>query len=217
MSGLIIKDYGKGAGYKYANAQSNPAHNYLLPAVIGILNTIKIDKAGDVIFELGCGNGAIANTLSEIGYSIVGVDPSAQGIQLANQHYPHLKLFNGSAYDDLSAQYGNFKIVLSLEVVEHVYFPRKYASTLFDLVAEGGSAIVSTPYHGYLKNLALALSGKMDDHFTALWDYGHIKFWSFKSLRILLEEAGFSDIRFQRVGRIAPLAKSMIAVARKGQ
>ena len=203
------------AGYKYVHAQSNPAHKYLLPAVTEILNTIKIEKAVDVIFELGCWNGAIANALSELGYSIVGIDPSAQGIQLANQHYPHLRLFNGSAYDDLSAQYGHFKIVLSLEVVEHIYFPRKYATTLFDLVAQGGTAIVSTPYHGYLKNLALALSGKMDNHFTALWDYGHIKFWSVKTLTCLLKEAGFNEIAFRKVGRIPSLAKSMIAIARR--
>ena len=102
-----------------------------------------------------------------------------------------------------------------LEVVEHVYFPRRYAATLFALLEPGGTAIVSTPYHGYWKNLALALSGKMDAHFTALWDYGHIKFWSVATLTRLLAEAGFDDIRFQRVGRIPALAKSMIAIARR--
>ena len=55
----------------------------------------------------------------------------------------------------------------------------------------------------------------MDAHFTALWDYGHIKFWSIATLTRLLAEAGFVDIRFQRVGRIPALAKSMIAIARR--
>ena len=121
----------------------------------------------------------------------------------------------GSAYDDLAARYGRFPAVISLEVVEHLYFPRKFAATLFSLVEEGGIAIVSTPYHGYWKNLALAVSGRMDSHFTALWDHGHIKFWSIATLRTLLEEAGFVDIRFERVGRIPVLAKSMIAIARR--
>ena len=58
--------------------------------------------------------------------------------------------------------------------------PRRYAATLFDLAEPGGTAIVSTPYHGYWKNLAMALSGKLDAHFTALWDHGHIKFWSIR-------------------------------------
>jgi len=53
----------------------------------------------------------------------------------------------------------------------------------------------------------------MDAHFTVLWDYGHIKFWSMKTLRLLLLEAGFEDVRFLRVGRVPVLAKSMIAVA----
>ncbi len=61
----------------------------------------------------------------------------------------------------------------------------------------------------------MALSGKLDAHFTALWDHGHIKFWSMRTLTILLEEAGFRDIRFKRVGRIPALAKSMVAIARK--
>jgi 2-polyprenyl-6-hydroxyphenyl methylase/3-demethylubiquinone-9 3-methyltransferase len=74
---------------------------------------------------------------------------------------------------------------------------------------------VSTPYHGYLKNLALALSGKLDKHFTALWDGGHIKFFSIATLGQLLREAGFKDLRFVRVGRIPPLAKSMLAIAKK--
>jgi 2-polyprenyl-6-hydroxyphenyl methylase/3-demethylubiquinone-9 3-methyltransferase len=55
----------------------------------------------------------------------------------------------------------------------------------------------------------------MDMHFTALWEDGHIKFWSIETLSTLLREAGFRDIRFLRVGRIPPLAKSMIAIARK--
>jgi len=55
----------------------------------------------------------------------------------------------------------------------------------------------------------------MDNHFTALWDHGHIKFWSFRTLRILLEEAGFKNISFHRVGRIPIIAKSMIAIGRK--
>jgi 2-polyprenyl-6-hydroxyphenyl methylase/3-demethylubiquinone-9 3-methyltransferase len=126
-----------------------------------------------------------------------------------------LKLASGSADDDLATQYGQFPVVLSLEVVEHVYAPRQYIRTAFDLLARGGTVIISTPYHGYWKNLALALTGKMDGHFTALWDHGHIKFWSMNTLSMLLEEAGFVGVRFKRVGRMPALAKSMIAIARK--
>jgi 2-polyprenyl-6-hydroxyphenyl methylase/3-demethylubiquinone-9 3-methyltransferase len=74
---------------------------------------------------------------------------------------------------------------------------------------------MSTPYHGYWKNLALALSGKMDDHFMALRDHGHIKFWSEKTITKLLSHAGFNSIEISRAGRMPALAKSMVIVARK--
>jgi len=86
---------------------------------------------------------------------------------------------------------------------------------MFSLLEPGGTAIISTPYHGYWKNLVMALSGKLDAHFTVLWEHGHIKFWSIKTLSTLLADAGFVDIRFERVGRVPLLAKSMIAIARK--
>lgn len=153
--------------------------------------------------------------LHQNGYQVVGVDPSGEGVAQAHAAYPELQVQVGSAYDDLATEYGSFPVVVSLDVVEHCLFPRKYAQTLFSLVEEGGMAILSTPYHGYWKNLALALSGAMDRHFTALWDGGHIKFWSMRTLRTLLQEAGFYSIRFLRVGRIPPVAKTMIAIARK--
>jgi 2-polyprenyl-6-hydroxyphenyl methylase/3-demethylubiquinone-9 3-methyltransferase len=106
-------------------------------------------------------------------------------------------------------------LVVSLEVIEHCFDPRRFARTFYNLIATGGVGILSTPYHGYLKNLALAVMGKWDDHLTVLWDGGHIKFFSIATLRTLLEETGFNNIRFVRVGRIQLLAKSMIAVVRK--
>jgi 2-polyprenyl-6-hydroxyphenyl methylase/3-demethylubiquinone-9 3-methyltransferase len=202
--------------FKFASADAEHTAQYLLPAVLRILAG-EGQAAKTSIFDLGCGNGATAEIFERHGYEVVGVDPSTSGIREAHRAYPNLQLFVGSAYDDLAARFGKFQVVLSLEVVEHVYYPRKFAATLFSLVRPGGLAIVSTPYHGYLKNVGMALSGKLDSHFTALWDEGHIKFWSILTLKELLIEAGFSGISFQRVGRIPVFAKSMIAVARRPQ
>jgi len=203
-------------GYCYTDANLNPSHGYLIPALMNILVSLNLPPKSRRVFELGCGNGSVAELLAKSGWDVTGVDLSKQGIEQANRCYPNLKIYEGSAYDDLAAKYGQFPVVISLEVAEHVYSPRQYAATLYSLVAPGGGiAILSTPYHGYWKNVAMAVSGKMDAHFTALWDHGHIKFWSFKTLNALLKEVGFSDISFHRVGRFPALAKSMIAVAYK--
>jgi len=97
----------------------------------------------------------------------------------------------------------------------HCFFPHKFTKSFYDLIQDGGFGILTTPYHGYLKNLAISIMGKWDDHFSSLWDGGHVKFFSEKTLSVLLHETGFKKISFIRVGRISLLAKSMIAIVEK--
>jgi 2-polyprenyl-3-methyl-5-hydroxy-6-metoxy-1,4-benzoquinol methylase len=196
--------------YGYADAEHVNAHNYLLKP----LDTALRDIAPATVFDLGCGNGSVAKHLSAR-YSVVGIDASESGIAEAKRAYPEIRLDLGSAYDDLAARYGQFDAVVSLEVVEHLFDPRLYARRMFDLVKPGGAIVVSTPYHGYIKNLVMAATGKLDAHFTALWDGGHIKFWSVKTLSALLTEAGFTELQFNYAGRVPALAKSMIVAARR--
>lgn len=202
------------SGFRYSHSQLNESHRYLLPAVQRILREYSIDR-GKRVFDLGCGNGAVANALSLYGFDVTGVDASEEGIFQARQAYPNLRLAQGSAYDDLAAQYGRYPVVISLEVIEHLYFPRSFVETLWNLLESNGIAIVSTPYHGYLKNLAIALSGNGDRHYNPLADHGHIKFFSKKTLRKIFEERGFLLERLFTVGRVPLLAKSMIGVFRR--
>ncbi len=203
-------------GYKYESAAAAHTDGYLLPTVRAELAGMVWPAAGPRrVFDLGCGTGASAAALTADGYQLTGVDPSADGIRMARQAYPALALHPASADDDLAAAYGQFTAVISLEVVEHVYHPRRFARCIADLLLPGGTALISTPYHGYLKNLALAVTGRMDAHFTALWDNGHIKFWSPRTLSDLLTEAGLEVVRCHRVGRVPPFAKSMVIVARR--
>lgn len=185
--------------------------------VFGEIDRCGLRGANRRLCDLGCGNGAFASELSKRGYHVVGLDPSVTGIAVAQATYasPQVEFHLASGYDNLAERFGRFPLVVSLEVIEHLYFPRKFAECAFALLEVGGTAILSTPYHGYWKNLALAVSGKLDDHFTALWDNGHIKFWSIKTLHRLLTEAGFCDIRFRKVGRVPALAKSMVAIGRR--
>ncbi|WP_338243102.1 class I SAM-dependent methyltransferase [Aurantiacibacter hainanensis] len=198
--------------YNYHRSGAAHTHGYLMPVVERVLELI---GQGKTIFELGCGNGSNAAYLTSKGFSIVGVDPSESGIAIAQANFPECRLELGSTDDDLGERYGQFDVVLSLEVIEHVYSPKRYVEVVRSLLKPGGCAIISTPYHSYLKNLTLAVTGKMDDHFTALWEGGHIKFWSPNTLTSLFENAGFKRTAFYRVGRVPSLAKSMILVFSK--
>ena len=166
------------------------------------------------VLDLGCGNGATCGMLHSLGFDVVGIDISPSGIAQAQAAFPGVRAEVGDIYSDLAATYGTFPLVVSLDVIEHCFQPRAFARTFLSLIAPGGIGFLTTPYHGYWKNLALALSGKMDRHFEVLSDCGHVKFFSIATLGGLLRESGARDIHFLRAGRIPPLAKSMIAIVR---
>ena len=201
------------SGYTYSSSDKSHAHDYLLPSIDRLI--IKCDLVEKHVFDLGCGNGSVANWLYSKGFEVTGVDPSETGIEVANKSHPEHNLHVGSCYEPLEKRFGQFPLVVSLEVVEHVYAPREYAKCVHSLLQPNGFAIISTPYHGYLKNLSLAITNKLDSHFTALWDHGHIKFWSIRTLTTLLNEAGLSVKCIKLVGRIPTFAKSMIFLVQK--
>ena len=63
-------------------------------------------------------------------------------------------------------------LIVSQEVIEHLYAPRRFVAEMFDLLRPGGVCIVTTSYHGYFKNLVLALSGKIVDSGTSRYGLG---------------------------------------------
>lgn len=202
------KDYG------YNNTAATHAHAYILDKVVELLDR----DENKVILDLGCGNGSLANSLMQKGFNVYGTDASEKGIALANGINPGRFAVQDLSSDDLPESLQNllFDIIISTEVIEHLYDPRKFIQFAKKTLLKngGGELILSTPYHGYWKYLALAITGKMDAHLGPLWDGGHIKFWSRKSLSTLLEEQGFTVTDFKGCGRLPYLWMSMIIKAR---
>ncbi|MBV8895536.1 MAG: class I SAM-dependent methyltransferase [Acidobacteriaceae bacterium] len=207
MTAAQIADYG------YSDAEAPWADAYLWPAVERLLHPAA--SVGGRAFDLGCGNGALTARLAGYGFETIGVDPSESGIVAARKAYPSLTFEVGSSDDPLAKRFGQFELVISLEVIEHCIHPWYFGQTVFGLTKPSGTAIISTPYHGYAKNLALSLANRWDKHLDPFWVGGHIKLFSPSTLTHLLKAVGFSSVSIHRIGRIPPLAKSMIAVAKR--
>jgi 2-polyprenyl-3-methyl-5-hydroxy-6-metoxy-1,4-benzoquinol methylase len=170
--------------------------------------------AGSKVLDVGCGNGHLSGLLSDRGFQSYGVDPSETGIAVARRENPAVSF----TCLDLSKDTYNlrdFDAITCIEVIEHVYAPRLLLASIFRVLKPGGMLVLSTPYHGYAKNLAVMLSGRFDRHFDPLWDDGHIKFFSEETLARVLRGTGFSDISIQGLGRVPYLWKTMLAIARK--
>lgn len=213
VEGAPTSDYG------WSDARPERSHEYLDPVVIRALaERVPADQTrrGSVrVFDAGCGNGALMLALRNRGYGVAGCELSAAGVEIARRSLgPAIRVENLSLYDDLARTFGgNWDAVVSTEVVEHLYAPRLFVRQVKALLGVGGTLVLSTPYHGYFKNLTMALTGTLDAHFTALWDGGHIKFWSYATLTTLLAEQGFGEFRFRGAGRLPGLWKSMVVTA----
>ncbi|WP_009634503.1 class I SAM-dependent methyltransferase [Synechocystis sp. PCC 7509] len=197
--------------YHYGNSNAGHHHAYLLSPLLAMLreNTIANQKLR--ILDLGCGNGSLSNSIAQQGYEVVGVEESESGFKFASSSFPNCHFIQSSIYNLPYQQLANaFDVVIASEVIEHLFYPSELVRAAKKCLKPNGRLILTTPYHGYLKNIVLAISGKMDKHFTTLVDGGHIKFFSVKTLSNLLEAESLSDINFQFAGRFPYLWKSML-------
>jgi len=200
--------------YGYADAQPTCTEEYLIPVVSSLLP--KLASPGRLL-DVGCGNGHLTGQLLMQGWRAVGIDLSEQGIQIARKHFPAGRFEVLAADDQLLTRLGEepFDAVIATEVVEHLYAPRTFAAGCFAALRPGGRFVCSTPYHGYLKNLVIAATNGFDRHVSPLWDGGHIKLWSRRTLGQLLTETGFVDLQFRGAGRFAYMWKSMVMAGDK--
>ena len=204
--------------YTYDDYRLNPDPPHQPMYLQLVLRRLRRDPSIKRVLDAGCGDGNFAASLAEAGYSVFGLDMSDSGIQIASDR--GIGAFEkASVYDDLTAPFGGvatFDAIVSVEVIEHLYSPRIFISRAFDALRPGGLLIVTTPYWGYLKNVALALTNRMDSSLTALWDGGHIKHWSRRTLSTLLAEQSFEVVGFDGAGRTVPyLWNGMVMVARR--
>ncbi len=199
--------------YDYSSAEEAWADDHIAARVIRALTANgNIER----VLDAGCGNGNLSARIAAQGFAVSAFDASTSGVEHAQRAFPGVHFRVASAYDDLRTQFDNvFDACVCVEVIEHLYDPRAFVSRVCEVLRPGGLFVVTTPYHGYLKNLALAITGGMDDHYSALWDGGHIKFWSRSTLTTLLQEHGFRVIRFEGAGRVPLLWKSMIVTAQR--
>jgi 2-polyprenyl-3-methyl-5-hydroxy-6-metoxy-1,4-benzoquinol methylase len=199
---------------EYSDAGACCSDSYLVPTVKRFIDLL---PSRSRIVDLGCGNASMLRSVMRADLLAWGIDASPSGIHVAVETMPEASFYTADIAGTLPEELElcSFDAVLSTETIEHVTKPRAVVRNAFDLLRPGGAFLVSTPYNGYLKNILLSLTNSMDTHFTALWDGGHIKFWSRKTLTALLIEAGFEQITFEGVGRVPFIWKSMIIIARR--
>jgi 2-polyprenyl-3-methyl-5-hydroxy-6-metoxy-1,4-benzoquinol methylase len=150
-------------------------------------------RAGQRVLDVGCGEGRFAAELAREGAAVVGIDVAEEPLRRARELHPQLDLrvVDGEGAWDLAD--ASFDVVWAGEVIEHVADTSAWLSEVRRVLRSGGSLLLSTPAHGRLAMLRLALSTRaLAEHFDPRGE--HLRFYSRESLRELLE-----DFRFQEV------------------
>lgn len=187
--------------YSYQDFDERPDPSHRPMCLAGVLRFLKDVPPGSTVLDAGCGGGDFAIGLAEAGYRVFGSDMSPSGIATA-QRRGIGEFVLSSVYEPLAEPFGlkEFDAIVSVEVIEHLYSPATFIRQLHDALRPGGVCVITTPYWGYLKNIVLAVTDRIDRLHSVDWEGGHIKHYSRRSLARSMEKGGFETIGFEGCG-----------------
>lgn len=159
-------------------------------------------RHGDVVVDLGCGHGVIAEPLREMGFGYLGFDAVKDGIEDL-----HARGFD-AVHCDLEAVEATLSTELDgrrvaaftlIDVLEHIQDRDVLLQTLHRLAtaADGVPLVVSVPNVSHFDVLAKLLVGNWDATKIGLLDDTHIAFLTEDTLESMLRTAGWFRVGMQ--------------------
>lgn len=170
-------------------------------------------EPGDIwVLDASCGKGTFIRFLRSLGIHVVGMDIALPALREARNAKGCREFVAASAESPLPFPDSTFNAVWFGETLAHL-FDGHFALSEFNRVLKpGGLLILTTPYHGLVKNLAIVLFS-FDEHFYP--DNYRIRFYDRVGLERSLKRAGFKPEVWKGVGRAWPMWKSFFVAARK--
>ncbi len=102
--------------------------------------------AGKRALDVGCGAGLLCEPLARLGAAVTGVDAAAENIAAASAHAAGGGLAIDYRCGEIGAlDIGQFDLVCSMEVIEHVADKAAFVAALAARLAVGGLMVLSTP------------------------------------------------------------------------
>jgi SAM-dependent methyltransferase len=178
--------------YSYVE-RPNPAIQGLLARhVLSHRNTVAPAR----ILDVGCGCGANAAAVKKSHPSawVTGIEPNHRAAELARRGCD--EVFEGTLQDWAgSAKGASFDALVLSDVLEHIADPIAFVRSIASLpVAKDALWIVSVPNYAVWYNRVRTLFGVQDYAWSGLWDRTHLRFYTRKTARELLEYCGLSVV-----------------------
>lgn len=171
----------------------------------------KVPKGG-LILDVGCGRGEFCDYFVKQGYEAEGTDLSKAAIDFARKTYPSATFHACLVEDLIPTRAGTFDMIFSSEVIEHLFDVGTYLMAMNHLLKPGGLLVLTTPYHGLVKNIVIDLLNYAG-HYDPMGQ--HIRFFDTKSMERCLRTFEFTPMHWWGYGRPWPMWKSFFVVATK--
>jgi len=166
--------------------------------------------------DVGCGEGHFARALQAAGARVVAVDVAAEAVRRARARHPSLDALPIEPESPLPFEDGSFDVVWAGETIEHVADTAAWMSELRRVLPSGGRLLLSTPDHGPLALLGLALArGAFEAHFDPRGD--HLRFYTRRALATLLADFGFLEVEVAGAGGLPGARRVLLASARRAR
>jgi 2-polyprenyl-3-methyl-5-hydroxy-6-metoxy-1,4-benzoquinol methylase len=162
------------------------SHDYLMQLV----------GQGHTVVDLGCGEGFVSQRLASAGNEVIGVDLLERPKYLESMKaYHRCDLSHGLDPEAEPLASARADRVLLLDVIEHLADPEPVLRACRKLLAPQGIAIITVPNVANISvRLSLAL-GRFEYADRGILDRTHLRFYTRRSARRLLEANGFEVIR----------------------
>ena len=149
------------------------------------------------ILDLGCSSGALAERLQLAGHHVTGVDM----FELEGVHERVGVFVQADLDQGVPEEVGTgFDVVLAADVLEHVRQPQALLREMKLLLRTGGMAIVCVPNVAHWYPRFRSLLGAFDYDQRGILDRTHLRFFTRRSIRRLVEREGFTVQRLEPVG-----------------
>jgi glycosyltransferase involved in cell wall biosynthesis len=163
----------------------------------GRISTLLSTRAPSKILDLGCSSGLLAERLREMGHHVTGVDiTEIEGVCERTNAF-----FKADLSEGIPPEAGTgFDLVLAADVLEHIADPGRLLRQIRRVLSPDGSVIVCVPNFAHWYPRSRSTLGVFDYDQRGILDSTHLRFFTRRSIRKMLERNGFPIRRLEAVG-----------------
>lgn len=191
-----------------------PEENYDLKLGFTSSHTMAIDaaKPGGHVLDVGCGRGYVAGQLVAKGCRVTGMD----------QYVPESSPIEGVDFIEWNLDRKEFPVdvsqfdqIMMLDIIEHLKEPERFMDELrFAAICKRPEVIITTANVGFFITRLMLLAGQFNYGRKGILDATHTRLFTFRSLRELLDQAGYQLMELRGVPAPFPKAIGVNFVSR---